>query len=208
MGEHSNLFRPPFGGRRPAVLRIVRQMGLEPIMWNVTGYDWNAPSVEHIERKVISQVRGGDVILLHDGGHRAFGADRSYTVAATDRLISRYKSEGFEFVTIPEMSRSSRQSQSSVSAEIIHLKFAFKPIPRPLSRKPASPPPLSALRLFWCGRRSRMLPRTAKAADKCHCPAWPGRSGRRLRCRISAAEVQSVTGPALKNQVNIEPTRL
>ena len=105
IGEHSNLFRPPFGGRRPAVLRIIRQMGLEPVMWNVTGYDWNANSVEQIERKVTSQVRGGNVILLHDGGHREFGADRSYTVTATDRLISRYKSEGYEFVTIPQMMR-------------------------------------------------------------------------------------------------------
>ena len=105
VGEHSNLFRPPFGGRRPAVLRIARRMGQEPVMWNVTGYDWNAPSAEHIERKVTSQVRGGDVVLLHDGGHREFGADRSYTLTATDRLISRYKSEGYEFVTIPEMMR-------------------------------------------------------------------------------------------------------
>ena len=105
VGEHSNLFRPPFGGRRPAVLRVARQRGLEPIMWNVTGYDWNAPSAEHIERKVTRQVRGGDVILLHDGGHRDFGADRSYTVTATDRLISRYQPEGYEFVTIPEMLR-------------------------------------------------------------------------------------------------------
>ncbi len=72
-------------------------------MWNVTGYDWNAPSAEHIERKVTRQVRGGDVILLHDGGHRDFGADRSFTITATDRLISRYKDEGYEFVTIPEM---------------------------------------------------------------------------------------------------------
>jgi peptidoglycan/xylan/chitin deacetylase (PgdA/CDA1 family) len=105
IGEHSNLFRPPFGGRRPAVLRIARQMGLEPIMWNVTGYDWNATSAEEIERKVTRQVRGGNVILLHDGGHREFGANRSFTVAATDRLISRYKSEGYEFVTIPQMLR-------------------------------------------------------------------------------------------------------
>lgn len=105
VGEHSNLFRPPFGGRRPAVLRMARGMGFEPIMWNVTGYDWNATSAEQIERKVTRQVRGGDVVLLHDGGHRDFGADRSYTVTATDRLISRYKSEGYEFVTIPEMMR-------------------------------------------------------------------------------------------------------
>src|SRR5690242_14130048 len=37
IGEHSNLFRPPFGARRPAVLRIARELGLKPVMWNVTG---------------------------------------------------------------------------------------------------------------------------------------------------------------------------
>ena len=103
IGEHSNLFRPPFGGRRPAVLRIARELGLEPVMWNVTGYDWNAPPAAAIERKVAKQIRGGDVILLHDGGHRQMGADRSQTVITTDHLIARYKSEGYEFATIPSM---------------------------------------------------------------------------------------------------------
>ncbi len=102
-GEHSNLFRPPFGGRRPAVLRIARHLGLEPVMWNVTGYDWNAPSTEYIQLKVARRIRGGNVILLHDGGHKQFGADRSRTVAASDKMISKYKSEGYEFVTIPQM---------------------------------------------------------------------------------------------------------
>ncbi len=103
VGDHSNLFRPPFGGRRPAVLRIARELGLEPVMWNVTGYDWKAPSAEVIEKKVARQIRGGDVILLHDGGHKNLGADRSQTVIATDHLIARYKEEAYEFVTIPEM---------------------------------------------------------------------------------------------------------
>jgi peptidoglycan-N-acetylglucosamine deacetylase len=103
IGQHSTLFRPPFGGRRPAVLRVARELGLEPVMWNVTGYDWNAPPAEVIERKVSKQIRGGDVILLHDGGHKQMGADRSQTVIATDRMIMRYKAEGYEFVTIPQM---------------------------------------------------------------------------------------------------------
>jgi peptidoglycan/xylan/chitin deacetylase (PgdA/CDA1 family) len=103
IGEHSNLFRPPFGGRRPAVLRMARELGLEPVMWNVTGYDWTAPPSAVIEHKVTKQIRGGDVILLHDGGHKQMGADRSQTVLATDHLIAKYKAEGYEFVTIPQM---------------------------------------------------------------------------------------------------------
>jgi peptidoglycan/xylan/chitin deacetylase (PgdA/CDA1 family) len=103
IGEHSNLFRPPFGGRRPAVLRVARELGLKPIMWNVTGYDWTAPPAAEIERKVQKQMRGGYLILLHDGGHKQMGADRSQTVLATDHLISRYRSEGYDFVTVPQM---------------------------------------------------------------------------------------------------------
>ncbi len=111
IGAHSNLFRPPFGGRRPAVLRIARELGLEPVMWNVTGYDWNAPPAAVIEQKVAAKIRGGDVILLHDGGHKRMGADRSQTVIATDSLITRYKKEGYEFVTIPQMMAKSAQSR-------------------------------------------------------------------------------------------------
>jgi peptidoglycan/xylan/chitin deacetylase (PgdA/CDA1 family) len=103
IGEQANLFRPPFGGRRPATLRIARALGLETVMWNVTGYDWNAPSAAEIEQKVARQMRGGDIILLHDGGHKAMGADRSQTVVATDNLIRRYKDQGYQFVTVAEM---------------------------------------------------------------------------------------------------------
>jgi peptidoglycan/xylan/chitin deacetylase (PgdA/CDA1 family) len=103
VGEHSNLFRPPWGGRRPGVFSLSRQLGLEPVMWNVTGYDWNAPSAHYIEQKVARRIRGGAVVLLHDGGHAAFGADRSKTVEVVDRIITRYKAGNYSFATIPEM---------------------------------------------------------------------------------------------------------
>lgn len=102
VGEHSKLFRPPWGARRPGVFGIVRQLGLQPVMWNVTGFDWNAPPAEYIERKVTRRIRSGSVVLLHDGGHLNLGADRSNTVQAVDRLIARYKAEGFEFVVFPQ----------------------------------------------------------------------------------------------------------
>src|SRR6476659_8142081 len=98
------LFRPPFGGRRPNVLRTARAMGLEPIMWSVTAYDWSAKSPETIvgivSRRVDSRRNPqAEIVLLHDGGHLAFGTDRSHTVEATRRLLDRYKTKQFVSVT-------------------------------------------------------------------------------------------------------------
>jgi peptidoglycan-N-acetylglucosamine deacetylase len=103
LGQTPGLFRPPFGGRRPVTLQIARSLGLEPVLWNVTSWDWEMPPAERIVQTCVRQMRGGDVILMHDGGHRAPGADRSQTVLATARLIEKYKDEGREFVTIPQM---------------------------------------------------------------------------------------------------------
>jgi len=102
-GTAPKLFRPPYGGRRPAILRIAREMELAPVMWSITCYDWSATSPEQIERHVKRQLHGGDVILLHDGRHTDMGVDQTHTVMATDRLIAKYKAEGYKFLTIPEM---------------------------------------------------------------------------------------------------------
>jgi peptidoglycan-N-acetylglucosamine deacetylase len=114
IGEHSTLFRPPFGGRRPATIRVAREFEMQPVMWNVTGYDWNAPPAAAIEKKVERQMRGGDVILLHDGGYRALGADRAQTVIATENLIQRYADQGYQFVTVPEMTKPLSHRKSAV----------------------------------------------------------------------------------------------
>jgi peptidoglycan/xylan/chitin deacetylase (PgdA/CDA1 family) len=102
IGQTPVLFRPPFGGRRPGTLSIARSLGLKPIMWNITAYDWNAPPADRIFQRVSGKIRGGDVVLLHDGSYLAMGGDRTQTVMATDRLIERWKPEGYRFVGVPE----------------------------------------------------------------------------------------------------------
>ena len=101
-GGARKLFRPPFGARRPKTLRVLRQLGYVPVNWSVTCYDWKATTAARVEAHALRQVRGGDVILMHDGSHRKPGADRRHTVEATALLIRRYKEEGYEFVTVPE----------------------------------------------------------------------------------------------------------
>ena len=102
---NATLFRPPFGGRNPRTFGVIRSLGLTPVMWRVTCYDWSPTSPEKVVNHARRQIKGGDVILLHDGGHLGLGADRSHTVKATDEIIRRYKGEGYEFVTVPQMMR-------------------------------------------------------------------------------------------------------
>ena len=109
-GTRPVLFRPPFGGRRPGTFAMARELRMVPVMWRVTCYDWSAKSHQQILKHARRQIRGGEVILLHDGGHIRMGEDRSATVRATDELIAEYKDRGFAFVTVPEMMRMRAQA--------------------------------------------------------------------------------------------------
>lgn len=107
IGAAAPLFRPPFGGRRPNVMRTARSLGLETVMWSVTGYDWSARSAEEIVAKVTRQIdshgsRQGEIVLLHDGSHLGFGVDRSRTVAAARVLLEKY-STSKKFVAVPDI---------------------------------------------------------------------------------------------------------
>jgi peptidoglycan/xylan/chitin deacetylase (PgdA/CDA1 family) len=106
-GESTRLFRPPFGQRRPHTFRIARSLGLEPVMWNVTSWDWKAPPAARIVETCSRHMRGGDVILMHDGSHLGPSADRWQTVIATHLLIEAWREKGYDFVTVPQMMGSS-----------------------------------------------------------------------------------------------------
>jgi len=116
LGSKVSLFRPPFGGRRPDVLRTARSMGLNPVMWSVTGYDWSAKSAAEIVKRVTGQVDSrrkaqAEIVLLHDGGHLAFGTDRGFTVEATRMLLKRYV--GKEFVTTSGLRKDNPEAYST-----------------------------------------------------------------------------------------------
>jgi peptidoglycan-N-acetylglucosamine deacetylase len=105
-GEAVRYFRPPFGARRPMVLRAARDLGLTAVMWNVTGYDWEPIGadgiLENLERGITRNRESGRAsnLLLHDGGHGAMGAARMDTVAAVDRLLAAHARTATRFVTV------------------------------------------------------------------------------------------------------------
>jgi peptidoglycan-N-acetylglucosamine deacetylase len=108
-GESTPWFRPPFGGRRPNVLRTARKLQMVPVMWSVTGFDWNAKSADEIVARVVRQIEArsrkqSEIVLLHDGSHLGFGTDRRFTIEATHALLDRY-SACKKFVAVPDLVR-------------------------------------------------------------------------------------------------------
>jgi peptidoglycan-N-acetylglucosamine deacetylase len=105
-GQAVHYFRPPFGARRPDVLRTAVDLGLKPVMWNVTAHDWDATDpvtlAARVQRIVRSNQRQGRAsnILLHDGGHRQLGSDRSVTLAATKILLESWVGTNLRKVAI------------------------------------------------------------------------------------------------------------
>jgi len=105
-GEGVEYFRPPFGARRPVVLRIARELGLTPVMWNVTGFDWEPRGVDTLTATLNAgiaknrELQRGSSLLLHDGGHRAMSANRMDTVRAVEKLLEAHAGTATRFVTV------------------------------------------------------------------------------------------------------------
>lgn len=95
-GQPIRYFRPPFGARRPYVLKLARQLGLIPVTWNAMTRDWREPSADKISASLMrkidrNQARGfATNIVLHDGTHRGLGGDRGPSIAAAAQLLERY----------------------------------------------------------------------------------------------------------------------
>lgn len=110
IGQPVRYFRPPFGGRRPYVLRVARELGMTPVLWNAITNDWSEPSADRIAGRLMRTIDGNQQrgyatnIVLHDGGHLALNANRAPSVTAAEMLISHYK-PSHKFVSLDAWSQ-------------------------------------------------------------------------------------------------------
>jgi len=66
IGRKSKLFRPPFGVTNPIIAKVVKEKELKAIGWSIRSLDTMNKSRESINKKVISKLHPGAIILLHD----------------------------------------------------------------------------------------------------------------------------------------------
>jgi peptidoglycan/xylan/chitin deacetylase (PgdA/CDA1 family) len=82
-------FRPPFGQYNEDTLSILSDLGLLPIMWEISSYDWiNKTTPEEIVCNVVRHVSEGSIILLHE---------LEQTVKVLPEMIDEIRGRGYEF---------------------------------------------------------------------------------------------------------------
>ena len=83
-------FRPPYGITNARVRSVGASLGLIQTLWSVDPHDWADPPASVICRRVVSNVRPGSIVLLHDGS----GAN---TEEALPCIIKRLRAQGYGF---------------------------------------------------------------------------------------------------------------
>jgi len=74
------------------------QMSYRVVLWSLDTKDWAHTPSDSIASGVLSAVKGGDVILMHDYiGHNG------HTAEALRTLIPQLQARGYEFVTVSEL---------------------------------------------------------------------------------------------------------
>jgi peptidoglycan/xylan/chitin deacetylase (PgdA/CDA1 family) len=88
-------FRAPYGSWGQSAT-IAAELGMVRLSWTVDPRDWSRPGTEVIVEQVLTQLRPGGIVLMHDAG-----GDRSQTVQALGLLLPELRERGWTFTFPP-----------------------------------------------------------------------------------------------------------
>lgn len=94
-GIRPTLFRPPYGEYDDNVVLATRDLGMEPIQWDVDSLDWKDLSAADITQRVTSKVQPGSIVLFHNAA--------LHTPEALPGIIEALLQEGYTFVPISQL---------------------------------------------------------------------------------------------------------
>ena len=91
-GTDTIYIRPPYGSWNK---EFEKELNMFPVLWTVDPLDWCSNDVSGIVKKVTSQVKENDIILMHD--------QYKTTVTAALKVVDELQEKGYEFVTVEEL---------------------------------------------------------------------------------------------------------
>lgn len=93
-GEGTTVIRPPYGAFDQDLLD---RLNSPVVLWDVDTEDWSSRDASKIVEAVMSKVKDGDIVLMHD--------IYESTAEAVSIMVPRLKEEGFQILTVSEIAK-------------------------------------------------------------------------------------------------------
>lgn len=94
-GKMPTLFRAPYGDYNNDVVKSVSDCNMYCVQWDVDSLDWKDPTPEQITKNIVSKLKDGSIILMHNGAKN--------TPEALPMVIEGIKEKGYEIVPISKI---------------------------------------------------------------------------------------------------------
>ncbi len=97
-GKRPVLYRPPTGYCNLTTVKSAADLNYKIIIWTVDTLDWAHTSAEKIADNIISNIKNGSIVLMHDYNTKPY-----YTVEALEIVLPKLQDMGYSFVTVSEL---------------------------------------------------------------------------------------------------------
>lgn len=96
IGTHSKYFRPPYGYFDWTTFKVLHELGLTCVLWDIDSKDYRLNSVTDISHRIIPSTKNGSILLFHDNN---LTSQRVVTYLPV--LLNILLRKGFIFKTLP-----------------------------------------------------------------------------------------------------------
>ncbi len=123
-GQRPGFFRPIAGLRNPFLDPLLQRLGLQLVSWTRRGYDTRRADPDPVYRRLVHDLAGGDILLLHDGNAARTAAGRPVILDVLPRLLDELAARNLKTVTLRQVCQSPQPGQSLSYAQPIEKTSA------------------------------------------------------------------------------------
>jgi peptidoglycan/xylan/chitin deacetylase (PgdA/CDA1 family) len=99
-GRRPQFFRAPAGLRNPFLDPVLARLGLRLASWTRRGFDTVNPQVDVVLQRLTRGLRGGDILLLHDGHAARSASGEPVILEVLPRLLEAVAAAGLTPITL------------------------------------------------------------------------------------------------------------
>jgi len=103
-GVVPKFFRAPAGLRNMFLAPVLSRLNLQLAHWSIRAYDTKVKNPEKVSTKLLSGLKPGAILLLHDGNAARTKSGEPMILAVLPKLIEAAKQQNLRFVTLTQAS--------------------------------------------------------------------------------------------------------